>query len=99
MSGLDYTKKPEIRNPLHPEPGDGPMAVVRSTQRLALYSLRIWNWIYERIYRLVFAYRTRGEKWLVISAFLMNVLGLILVMYAIGEIERPAHIEVICDTS
>jgi hypothetical protein len=99
MSGLDYTKKPEIRNPLPPEPDHGSLDVIGSAQQLASYPLGIWHWICEQSYRLLFAYRTRGEKWILIGVFLMNVLGLILVTYAIGEIERPADIEVICDTS
>lgn len=82
MSGLDYTKKTEIRNPLYKN-NEG------VAKRMGYFFLNFW-------YGVLLGYRTRGEKWLMICIIITHVVGLIVLFSSISYIERPANIQIIC---
>jgi hypothetical protein len=86
MSGLDYTKKPEISNMQgglstnsHPS-GKGVLEKVKDIA-----------------YKIVFLWRTRFEKWLLFTSLIFGLTGLVCAGFMIGKINKPAQLALNCD--
>jgi len=90
MSGLDYTKKPEIRNIVQ---ATGHVAIGpthRGRLQKAFESLK------DYLYFVAFLSRTRGEKWLIYICILFGITGFILSCITIWLIRMPASVLLNC---
>lgn len=86
MSGLDYTKKTELRNGL--EEGGvyiAPKGDVRQVNKILLW----W-------YRFSFLRRTRGERWIVYFCFLVSIVGISITFYTLLSINTPVPVQLNC---
>lgn len=91
MSGLDYTKKPEISN--MPQINSSKLGSPESDQT----DHGLMSKLKDMAYMVSFLHRTRYEKWLLILSLFFGLTGLICSVWMIGKINMPAELTVNCD--
>jgi hypothetical protein len=91
MSGLDYTKKTELRNGI--EEGKGSGAIEPGLSKASMVQrLQLW-W-----YRFSFLRRTRGERWLLYLCLTASLGGMAITLYTLSSINEPVPIQFNCPT-